>query len=68
MRKVTLEYVEVVNETEQFMIFSTTFDKKDLGLELILNTALPLQVQDLRIRKTVERLEKLTRKDVSKMS
>lgn len=68
MRKITFEYVEVINETEQLMVFSTMFDKKEWGLDILLNTALPAQVQDLKIRTIITKLEKLTRKDVTKMS
>ena len=68
MRTITLEYVEVINATEQLMVFSTVFDRKEWGLDLVLNTALPPQVQDLKIRALITKLERLTRKDVEKMS
>lgn len=61
-KEVDFYYLEVVNETEQLMIFTTTFDKDLVGLDIMLNTALPVQVQDLKIARIVERLSKITRK------
>ena len=66
MRKIELIYLEVLNETEQFIIFQTVFDKKPYGLDLTLNTALPAPVQDEKIRKIIERLSKINRKNVQK--
>jgi len=62
MKEVELYYLEVLNETEQFMIFTTTFNKELFGLDLTLNTALPAQVQDLKIARIIERLSKISRK------
>jgi len=62
MRKIEFYYVEVMNETEQFMVFTTTFDKKELGKDLVLNTALPPAIQDIQIRRTIALLEHVTRK------
>ena len=64
MREVEFYGVYVLNETEQLLIFTTIFDRKDYGIDLILNTALPPEVQDLQIAKTVNKLQKMTRKDV----
>jgi len=63
MRKVELTHVEVLNETEQILIFTTKFNKKDFGANLILNLALPVTVQDIQIRKTVLVLERMNRQD-----
>lgn len=49
-------YVEVLNETEQLMVFSDA--AKNTGVELILNTALPIEVQDIQINKKITRLLK----------
>jgi len=62
MRKVEFDYLEVLNETEQLMVFTIVFDKKEYGQTLLLNTALPIEVQDIRIRKTVTFLSDITRK------
>jgi len=64
MRKVEFYGVYVLNETEQLLIFTTTFDKKNYGLDFILNTALPPEVQDLQIIKIINKLQNITRKDV----
>jgi len=64
MREIEFYGVYVLNETEQLLIFITTFDRKDYGLDLILNTALSPEVQDLQIAKTVNKLQSMTRKDV----
>ncbi len=63
MREIEFYGVYVLNETEQLLIFITTFDRKDYGLDLILNTALSPEVQDLQIAKTVNKLQSMTRKD-----
>jgi len=68
MRKIIFEYLEVLNETEQLIVFSTIFDRKSVGLDLKLNTALPAPIQDIQLRRTIVKLERLTRKDVEKMS
>lgn len=67
MRKVELAYLEVMNETEQFMVFQTTFNKKEYGQSLMLNTALPVQVQDIQIERTVRTLETITAKKLDKV-
>jgi len=56
-------YLEVINETEQLMIFTIDFNRKKYGADLILNMALPIEVQDVKIRKTVTKAEQMTKKD-----
>lgn len=56
-------YLEVINETEQLMIFTVDFNKKKYGADLILNIALPILVQDEKIRKTVAKAKKMKRQD-----
>lgn len=68
MREVELIYVEVMNETEQLFIFTATFNKEQYANTLILNTALPITVQDLEIIEVVESLATLTRKTAKKAS
>jgi len=63
MRKAVLYYLEVLNETEQVLIFTVDFNNKKYGVDLILNTALSVQVQDVKIRKTIAKLEGMTRVD-----
>lgn len=63
MHKVELVYVEVLNETEQLLFFTTIFNKEIYGSPVILNTALTIKNQDIEIQKTVEKLKKMTRKD-----
>lgn len=63
MREVELIYVEVLNETEQVLVFATTFNNEPYGAPLTLNTALPVDVQDIQIRKTVTKLERMKTKD-----
>jgi len=63
MREVTLIYVEVINETEQVLIFATVFNKEPYGVPLTLNIILPVEVQDIQIRKAIMALEKMSYKD-----
>lgn len=58
MRNIELIYVEVINETEQLMIFAFPVGKKAYGLDLMLNTALPATIQDIQIRKLITKLGK----------
>ena len=53
-KEVIFDYVEVINETEQLMIFTEGTGKT--GIDLILNTALPVQVQDIQINKKIAKL------------
>lgn len=49
-------YLEVLNETEQLIIFTDKSEK--IGLDLILNTALPAEIQDIQINKIITKLIK----------
>ncbi len=62
--KVEFAYLEIVNATEQLMVFSTEYYGKPYGLEIILNTALPIEVQDGQIRKVIEKLATMKKADV----
>lgn len=53
---VNLIYVEVLNETEQYMIFAVDYEGKTYGLDIALNTALPAEVQDVQIRRLITKL------------
>lgn len=63
MRKVELLYVEVMNETEQVFIFETTFNKQKYAQMVVLNTALPIEVQDLKLGQVIWSLANMTRED-----
>jgi len=63
MKKVEFIYVEVLNETEQIFVFETTFNKQLYAQVIILNTALPIKIQDLELSKIIESLANMTRKD-----
>lgn len=63
MRKVEFKYVEVLNETEQLMLFSTVFGGTEYGATVTLNTALSIKNQDIEIGKVVYQLENMKRKD-----
>ena len=66
MRKVEFLYVEVLNETEQILIFQTIFNKQPYAKLITLNMALPIEMQDERLRKLISTLANMTRKDASK--
>jgi len=61
MREVEFYYLEILNETEQLMIFRTTFNKEPYGEMLVLNTALPVKKQDEQIKQAVYRLRHMNR-------
>lgn len=63
MRKVEFKYVEVLNETEQLMLFSTVFGGQEYGAVVTLNTALSIENQDIEIGKAIYLLENMKRKD-----
>ena len=63
MRKVELIYIEVINETEQLLVFQTTFNNKPYAIPIMLNMALPIEMQDDLLRKLIHALANMTRKD-----
>ena len=63
MKKAELIYVEVLNETEQLFLFAVEFNKKLYGLELALNLALPVTIQDIQIRRLIAKVETMKRAD-----
>jgi len=63
MRKIEFAYLEILNLTEQYMIFTTTFNRKEYGVDITLNTALPIEVQDVKLRKIIKKLETMKTKD-----
>ena len=65
MRKVELIYMEVINETEQLFIFETLFNKQHYAHMLVLNTALPIEMQDGLLSKVILSLANMTRKDAA---
>lgn len=56
MRKVTLVHVEVLNETEQILIFQVTFNKCEYTGYVITNAVRPIATQDAEISKCVTQL------------
>ncbi|GAG61772.1 unnamed protein product [marine sediment metagenome] len=66
MKKVELIYVEVMNETEQFFIFETVFNKQHYAQTIVLNTALPITLQDMHLCKIILQLANMTRADATK--
>lgn len=63
MREVYLLYVEVLNETEHVFIFETKFNKQKYAHMLVLNTALPIKIQDLEFNRIISSLVNMTRED-----
>jgi len=65
MREVELIYVEVMNETEQLLVFETTFNKLMYAKLIILNTALPVKSQDVLLRVLILSLANMTKEDAN---
>jgi len=65
MREVELIYVEVMNETEQLFVFETTFNKQMYARLIILNTALPVESQDVLLRVLILSLANMTKEDAN---
>lgn len=65
MRKVELLHLEVINETEQLYVFGTMFNGILYAQQLMLNTALPIEMQDELIKNMIEFLEKMKREDAA---
>lgn len=66
MRKVEFYYVEVLNETEQLIMFRTMFDKKPYATMRVINTVLPIEQQDSLLKIDIQALENITREDAKK--
>lgn len=66
-KTVDFSYVEVLNTTEQLMVFTTKIDGKEYGSYVILNTALSVGMQDIEIANTVDQVMKLTKKSVNEI-
>ena len=65
MREVEFIYVEVMNETEQVLVFQTTFNGNSYAIPVILNTALPVEAQDVLLANAIAALANMTRKDAA---
>jgi len=65
MREVTLQLIEVMNETEHVFVFTTVFNKEVYGVPLVLNMALSIKKQDAEIRKTILYLENMKTEDAN---
>lgn len=66
MREVTLEHVEVLNETEHIFVFKTIFNGRDYASPVIVNMALKPEVQNATLVTVIEALETMTREDARK--
>ena len=64
-RKVELLHLEVINETEQLYVFGTMFNKVLYAQQLMLNTALPVEMQDELFRNIISMLTDMTRADAA---
>jgi len=62
MKQVELEYIEVLNETEQIFIFTTLFQGKKYANTIILNMATPTEIQDALLKQGVEALIYMNKK------
>lgn len=67
MREIEFAYLEVLNATEQMIIFTTVFNRKTYGQVLVLNTALTPESQKVEIQKAISALEDLTRETAKKI-
>jgi len=65
MRKIEFVYVEVMNETEQMLVFQTTFNGKSYAVPVILNMALPTASQDLVLVNAIAALVNMKREDAA---
>lgn len=65
MREVELIYLEVMNETEHLFVFETTFNKHQYAIPVIINMALPVEIQDEQISGLVMALVNMTRADAA---
>ncbi len=65
MRKVELLHLEVINETEQLYVFGTMFNKVLYAQQIMMNTALPIEMQDVLFAKLILTLAEMTRKDAA---
>lgn len=66
MREIYLDYVEVLNETEQALVFKTLFNREEYGVLVTLNTAQKIPVQDAYIARELETLINIDRKAAKK--
>lgn len=65
MRAVEFIYVEVINETEQVLVFEATFNGKSYAVPIVLNMALPIESQDVILVNAIVALGNMTRKDAA---
>lgn len=64
-RKVELLHLEVINETEQLYVFGTMFNGQVYAQQIMLNTALPIEIQDNLFIAIINLLETMTRADAA---
>lgn len=60
MTNIELDYIGVLDETNQLFIFTKKIGKESYGVHVIVNMALPIQIQDSELVKTIEKTKKLT--------
>ncbi len=66
MKRITLLYLEVMNQTEQLYVFGIMHDKEQYGTSIIMNTALPIPMQDELFTKFLVQLSGATLDDMKK--
>jgi hypothetical protein len=59
-RKIWIEHVEVLNETEQVFVFMAKYKGATYGDVAIVNMVMDTESQDRLLRKAIRRLEKLS--------
>lgn len=66
MRKISLLYLEVMNQTEQLYVFGIMYKKEQYASSIIMNTALPIPLQDDLFDKYLTQLSGATIADMKK--
>lgn len=54
-----------MNETEQVFVFETIFNNKSYAIPIIINMALPVELQDHTLLSAIAMLTNMTRKDAA---
>ncbi len=62
MREIELIYIEVMNETEHLFVFSTKFNGTEYAVPIVINTALPIAIQNTVLNKALLTLIDMNRK------
>ena len=54
-----------MNETEQLFVFETIFNSQSYAIPIIINMALPVELQNSVLLRTITSLANMTRKDAA---